>query len=31
VAILENCQQQDGSIVVPTVLQPFMGGVVHLK
>ena len=31
VAILENCQQEDGSIVVPTVLQPYMGGVVHLK
>jgi seryl-tRNA synthetase len=31
VAILENYQQEDGSIVVPTVLQPYMGGVVHLK
>ena len=27
VAILENYQQADGSIVVPTVLQPYMGGV----
>lgn len=25
-AILENNQQEDGSIKVPTVLQPFMGG-----
>jgi seryl-tRNA synthetase len=31
VAILENYQQEDGSIVVPTVLAPYMGGVVHLK
>lgn len=27
VAILENYQQADGSIVVPTVLQGYMGGV----
>ena len=26
VAILENYQQQDGSIVVPDVLRPYMGG-----
>jgi seryl-tRNA synthetase len=26
VAILENNQQADGSVVVPTVLQPYMGG-----
>jgi seryl-tRNA synthetase len=26
VAILENYQQADGSIVVPTALQPYMGG-----
>ena len=26
VAVLENYQQEDGSVVVPTVLQPFMGG-----
>jgi seryl-tRNA synthetase len=30
VAILENYQQEDGSIVVPLVLAPYMGGVVHL-
>jgi len=27
VAVLENYQQADGSIVVPDVLQPYMGGV----
>ncbi len=27
VAILENYQQQDGSVVVPEVLRPYMGGV----
>ncbi|MGD8843791.1 MAG: serine--tRNA ligase [Gammaproteobacteria bacterium] len=26
VAVMENYQQADGSIVVPTVLQPYMGG-----
>jgi len=26
VAILENCQQADGSIAIPTVLQPYMAG-----
>ena len=26
VAILENCQQEDGSIVIPSVLAPYMGG-----
>lgn len=26
VAVLENCQQADGSIRVPEVLQPYMGG-----
>jgi seryl-tRNA synthetase len=25
VAILENCQQEDGSVVVPHVLRPYMG------
>jgi len=25
-AILENCQQADGSVVVPEVLRPYMGG-----
>jgi seryl-tRNA synthetase len=31
VAILENCQQEDGSVVVPSVLAPYMGGVAVLK
>ncbi|HVB37187.1 MAG TPA: serine--tRNA ligase [Vicinamibacterales bacterium] len=26
IAILENYQQQDGSVVIPTALRPFMGG-----
>ena len=26
VAILENFQQADGSVVIPEVLRPFMGG-----
>jgi seryl-tRNA synthetase len=26
VAILENYQQADGSIVIPEVLKPYMGG-----
>ena len=26
VAILENYQQEDGSVTVPTVLRPYMGG-----
>ncbi len=31
VAVLENYQQQDGSIVVPSALAPYMGGVTILK
>ena len=27
VAVLENYQQQDGSVVVPDVLKPYMGGI----
>jgi seryl-tRNA synthetase len=30
VAILENFQQPDGSIVIPAVLQPYMGGMTHI-
>ena len=26
IAILENCQQKDGSVLVPEALRPFMGG-----
>jgi seryl-tRNA synthetase len=31
VAVLENCQTEDGSITVPEALRPYMGGVVVLK
>jgi len=31
VAVLENCQQADGSVVVPGVLRPYLGGVERLK
>ena len=31
VAVLENYQNEDGSITVPEVLQPYMGGVALLK
>ncbi len=27
IAILENCQQADGSVVIPPALRPYMGGV----
>ncbi len=30
VAILENYQQADGSVAIPTVLQPYMGGQTHI-
>ena len=31
VAVLENYQQSDGSVVVPDVLQPYMGGMTVLS
>jgi seryl-tRNA synthetase len=31
VAVLENCQQADGSVTVPSVLQPYLGGLERLK
>jgi len=31
VAVMENCQQADGSIKVPEALRPYMGGVEILK
>ncbi|KAA0889941.1 serine--tRNA ligase [Pusillimonas sp. ANT_WB101] len=31
VAVLENYQQEDGSVVVPEVLRPYMGGLKVLK
>ena len=30
-AILEQYQQEDGSVLVPEVLQPFMGGIKVIK
>jgi seryl-tRNA synthetase len=30
VAVLENCQQADGSVLVPDVLKPYMGGIERL-
>ena len=30
VAILENYQQEDGSVLVPTALQPYMGGMTRI-
>jgi len=31
VAILENYQQADGSVVVPEVLRPYMGGMEQIS
>jgi seryl-tRNA synthetase len=31
VAVLENYQQADGSVVVPEALRPYMGGLSLLK
>jgi seryl-tRNA synthetase len=31
VAVLENYQQADGSVTVPAVLLPYMGGITELK
>ncbi len=31
IAILENFQQEDGSVVVPEVLRPYMGGVTKIS
>ena len=31
VAVLENCQQADGSIVVPAALRPYLGGLEVLR
>jgi seryl-tRNA synthetase len=30
VAVLENYQQEDGSVIVPEALRPYMGGVERL-
>jgi seryl-tRNA synthetase len=31
VAIIENYQQADGSVAVPSVLQPYLGGLNRLE
>jgi seryl-tRNA synthetase len=31
VAILENCQREDGSITIPTAMRPYMGGADRLR
>ncbi|MEK7840233.1 MAG: serine--tRNA ligase, partial [Pseudomonadota bacterium] len=31
VAIMENCQDKDGSIRVPKVLHPYMGGIEWIR
>ena len=31
IAILENYQQRDGSVVIPEVLRPYMGGMSVIK
>jgi seryl-tRNA synthetase len=30
VAVMENYQQEDGSVTIPPVLQPYMGGLTVL-
>ena len=31
VALLENCQQKDGSVVIPDALRPYMGGLGQIR
>jgi seryl-tRNA synthetase len=31
IAVLENYQQPDGSVAVPDVLQPYMGGLTRIE
>lgn len=31
VPLLENCQQSDGSVLVPEILRPYLGGQISLK
>jgi seryl-tRNA synthetase len=31
IAVMENYQQADGSIVIPEVLRPWMGGIDFIK
>ena len=31
IAIMENYQRRDGTIGIPNVLQPYMGGIIEIK
>ncbi len=31
IAVLENCQQVDGSVLLPRAIRPYMGGLEHLS
>ncbi len=31
VAVLENYQQADGSVIIPEALQPYMGGMTKIE
>jgi len=31
VAVLENCQNDDGSVAIPTALRPYLGGIAELR
>jgi seryl-tRNA synthetase len=31
IAVMENYQQEDGSIHIPEVLQPYMGGLTRIE
>jgi len=31
VAVLENCQNEDGSVDIPAALHPYMGGLTRLE
>jgi seryl-tRNA synthetase len=31
VAVLENYQREDGSVIVPEVLRPYMGGLERIE
>jgi seryl-tRNA synthetase len=30
-ALLENYQQEDGSVIIPEVLRPYMGGIEKIE
>ncbi|MGO4841974.1 serine--tRNA ligase, partial [Rhizobiaceae sp. 2RAB30] len=31
IAVMENYQDEDGGIVIPTVLRPYMGGLAKIE